>query len=354
MKENASLMILIIFMLVSILWSNMPYISFKRWTRELVAVLMAFVVLSEPSPRKAVESILRRIIYILIPFSVLLIKYFPIYGVGYGRWSGGLMWVGVTLQKNSLAVLCLIAAFFLIWTLVRRMQGHNPPVWKYQTHAEIFVLFITLWLVGGPGRSLSYSATANTALGVGLLVYLGFHLLKKFGKNLRVGGLMIILVSIIIFGIVAVFTSGHNIGFYVTSVGRDASLTGRTQVWASLLPIAMQRPLTGHGFGGFWTTSAREFFEIPNAHSGYLDELLSLGFVGILLVSIFLLASCRKAHRELSHNFDWGILWICFLIMAVVHNITESSIYTLADPLTAIILFLSVSSTKIFSSIQQV
>jgi len=352
MKENAWLMILIFFMLVSIFWSNIPYISFKRWTREFQAVLMAFVVHSEPSPRLAMESILRRTTYILIPFSLLLIKYFPEYGRMYGRWSGGEQWIGVTQQKNGLGRLCLIAAFFLIWTLVRRRQGNNPPVWRYQTHAEIFVLLISFYLLKGPGGA--YSATAVTALGIGLLVYLGFHFIKKFGINLGAGTLMAIVAIIIIFGIANLFTGGSNLRFFVSSVGRDATLTGRTEVWASLLPVAMQRPLVGRGFGGFWTQRTREVFQISEGHSGYLDMLLDLGFVGTLLVSMFLLSSCRKAQRQLSHDFDWSTLWICFLIMAVVHNISETSINSFTSHLTAVILFLTVCSTNIYSPREQI
>jgi len=351
-KENAWLFVTIVFMLVSILWSNMPYVSFKRWTREFLAVLMTFVVHSEASPRYAMESILRRTTYILIPFSLLLIKYFPEYGRTYGRWTGGEMWIGVTQQKNGLGRLCLIAAFFLIWSLVRRRQGKNPPAWKYQTYAEIFVLLLAFYLMRGPGGM--YSATAVSSLAIGLLVYLGFFFMKKFGINLGAGTLMAIVAIIIIYGIVAVFLGGSNISPLASSVGRDPTLTGRKEVWESLLPLAMQHPLVGGGFGGFWTARTREAFEISEGHSGYLDLLLDLGFVGILLVSMFLLSSCRKAQRELSHDFDWGTLWICFLIMAVLHNITETSINTFTTQLTAVILFLSVSSDNIFSGTRQV
>ena len=103
----------------------------------------------------------------------------------------------------------------------------------------------------------------------------------------------------------------------------------------------------GGGFGVFWTLERRNFFQISGAHNGYLDVLLGLGLVGTLLVSAFLLSSCRKAHRELSHNFDWGVLWICYIIMSVVYNMGESSIDSLTNYLTAIILFMTVSSTGI-------
>ena len=165
MKENIWLLLLIGFMLVSVLWSDIPFVSFKRWVRELVAVFIVFLVLTERDPRQAVQSVLRRTIYICIPFSLLLIKYFPEYGVEYTRWTGEQMWVGVSTQKNGLGMLCMFAAFFLIWSFVNRWKKHGIPISKYHTIAEVFVLGITLWLLmeGGEGKT---SATSNILLAV--------------------------------------------------------------------------------------------------------------------------------------------------------------------------------------------
>ena len=40
---------------------------------------MAFVVLTEPRPKEAMQCLLRRSVYALIPFSLLCIKFFPAY-----------------------------------------------------------------------------------------------------------------------------------------------------------------------------------------------------------------------------------------------------------------------------------
>lgn len=348
MRDNPWLIALIVFMLISILWSNIPFTSFKRWIREFQAIITAFVVLSEPSPRQAMESILRRTTYVLIPFSVLLIRYFPEHGIEFGRWTGERMWIGVATQKNGLGRLCIIAAIFLIWSLIRKWRGKHVPVWKYQTYTEIFVLFLTLWLLGGQGGNIFYSATSIYALSLGLLIYWGLYLTKKIGIIFEARVLMVLVAIIIIFGTSAVFLGGSNVGFLASTAGRSETLTGRTDIWAKLLPIALQQPIAGIGFGGFWTPKLRA--EIASeGHSGYLEVLLELGFIGLLLVSMFFLSSCRKAQRELAHDFDWGTLWICYIIIALVHNITESSIDSLASHLTAVVLFFTVCSSNIFS-----
>jgi exopolysaccharide production protein ExoQ len=343
MKDNSPLMILLIFMLLSVFWSSIPLTSFFRWVREVQAVIMALIILSEPSPQQAILSILRRTTYVLIPFSVLLIKYFPDYGVAYGRWTGEQWWNGVTQQKNGLGLLCFVSAFYLIWSLTRRWQAKVPRVFKFELHTEIVLLILVAWLMRGPQGDFFYSATSFYTLIVGLLSLFGLKAAKKYKLSPSDKTLMAIISLIYAFGIFYFFSGGSPLSILVTAAGRDATLTGRASVWASLVPVAMKSPILGMGFGGFWTPTTQKLFQISGAHSGYLDVLLALGFAGLLIVLIFLLSSCRKAHRALTADLDWGVLWVCMILMTVVYNITESSIDSLTSFLTAIVLFLTVS-----------
>jgi exopolysaccharide production protein ExoQ len=340
-KENIWVMVVIGYMLVSIIWTDIPYISFKRWIRELNAVVMAFMIASEPNPRQVLESLFRKTIYVLIPYSVLLIKYYPNFGVMYS-WSGGQMWTGICQHKNGLGRLCLISIFFLIWTLIRRWLGRDISVTGYQTTIEVFILILTLWLLKG---SDSYSATSLVALAAGIATFVSLLWMKKHGIKIGSIMLMAIITFVIGFGITTVLVGGSTMGTFSSSLGRDSTLTGRTDIWAALLPVAMQHPFFGSGFGGFWTTLTRDKFQISECHNGYLEIILELGFVGILFFSIFMLSCCRKAIKALDHDFDWAGLWICFLIMTVIYNITESSINTFTSQLSAVVLFLSVSYT---------
>ena len=344
MRENAWLMLLIGYMLVSILWSDMQFISFKRWVRELTAVVMALVVMTEQDPRLAMQILLKRTVYILIPFSLLLIKYFPLYGVQFASWSGERMWVGVTLQKNALGRLCIISAFFLIWTLVRRWQGRDKPVGKHQTKAEVLLLFITFWLLRGPSQYAA-SATAIVALTLGLATFLGLLWMKKNRIQPGAGTWVAIIACIIGLGIITPLVGGSSVSAFTSMVGRDATLTGRTEIWAGLLPVAARRPILGSGYGALWTLDTIiAATGVSEAHNGYLEVLLQLGLVGLFITGMFLLSCVRKAHRTLQNDFDWGCLCMCFILMTVVHNITESSIDSFTRHLMANVLFLTITA----------
>jgi len=330
-------------MLVSVLWSDISYISFKRWTKNVIAVVMAFLVVTEPEPRQALQCLFRRSIYILIPFSLLLIKYYPHYGVDYGHWSGLEMWTGVTLHKNSLGQLCIFSFFFLAWTLIRRWQGRNRAVVRYQTHVEVSILVMTTWLLMGPQHTFANSATSTAALAVGLMAFIGLLWTKK--RNMLIGAstLKVIVALIIVYGTITFMLGGLPIFKLASTFGRSETLTGRTVVWSDLMPAMMQHPILGSGFGGFWSTKTREFYDISDSHNGYLAMLLELGFVGFLILAGFLLSFCRNAQNELAHDFDWGNLCFCCLVMVLIHNIGESSIKGFSNQLMAILIFLSIS-----------
>jgi exopolysaccharide production protein ExoQ len=340
-KQNTWLILLIVYMLISILWSDIPFVSLKRWLRELTAVIMAFVVLTEPAPRQAMESLFRRTVYVLIPFSILLIKYFPQYGVQY-RWSGEVMWVGVTLQKNGLGRLCLISAFFLIWTLIRRWKGRDIYRRKLQTLAEVALLVLTLWLLKGPA-TWAASASGLVALSTGLATLVGLLWMKKHRIDLGGKRWMAVLACIIALGIIQPLVGGSTLGGFASSLGRNETLTGRSDIWALLLPSAMHSPILGSGFGGFWTSMTTAKIEVNEAHNGYLEVCLGLGVIGLLLTVFFLLSFCRNAVRALAHDFDWATLCICYLIMASVHNISESSFDSFTRHLMAVVLLLAVT-----------
>ncbi len=344
-KENIWLMLLIGYMLLSCLWSDSPFISLKRWSRELIAIVMVFIVATEPDPRKALESLFRRIIYICIPFSVILINYFAEYGRAYVHKSGDLMWTGVTMHKNQLCQLCVFAAFFLFWTFIKRWQRRNISTIRYQTFFEVIILILVFWLMGGPNHSLTYSATATSTFAVGLTTLIGLSWKKRWGAIIGSKALIALIAFIIIYGTVTPMLGRLSLLDVSSLVGRDKNLTGRTDVWEQLVPVVLEQPIIGCGYSSFWTTENREFYDMTGSHNGYLSVLLELGFVGLILFSIFILSSCRKIIKEMNRDFDWASLKICFLLIMVLHNITESLLDTFTFRMTAITLLLVVSPT---------
>lgn len=341
LRENQWLVALLGYMLLSTLWSDITLIAIKRWVRQVIVVIMALVVLSESNPRLALESLLRRSIYVLIPFSILLIKYYPALGVDYARWSGLQMWIGATLHKNTLGRLCLVGSFFLVWALYRRWQGHAPAEGRHQAFADIATLLIALYLLRGAEGA--YSATSIGTLAVGIVAFIAVVWLRRCQVLLPRAGLSVFVALLIGFGVAAPFLGGANVAGFSSVFGRNETLTGRTETWEDLVAVVMSDPFVGVGFGSFWTTARRDFYQMSHGHNGYLDVLLELGFLGLALYAALLLSCVNRLHAALAQDYDRACLGICILLMVLVYNITESALNSMTEQMTALLVLASLA-----------
>jgi exopolysaccharide production protein ExoQ len=81
-----------------------------------------------------------------------------------------------------------------------------------------------------------------------------------------------------------------------------ATLSGRTLLWEDLMAYAAEKPALGYGFDSFWTAdhiaeiSLRRGWVIIQAHSGYIQELLDTGILGLSILVLILLAALRAAY----------------------------------------------------------
>ena len=82
-RKNGWLVAFLVYSLASVLWSDFPSIASKRWIKTLGHPVMALIILTEPDPVNAFRTVMKRCAYLLLPLSVLLIKYFPEYGRGF-------------------------------------------------------------------------------------------------------------------------------------------------------------------------------------------------------------------------------------------------------------------------------
>ena len=75
-RENKWMYVLFIYFLISTLWSDLPFVSLKRWIKNFGNIVMVLVVLTEEDPVRAMQTAFLRCAYILMPLSVLFIKYY--------------------------------------------------------------------------------------------------------------------------------------------------------------------------------------------------------------------------------------------------------------------------------------
>ncbi len=79
-RANLPIIVFLFYGVVSVLWSDFPEITIRRWFRAVGCLLMVMVVLSERDRDAATKRLFVWAGFILIPLSVLVIKYYPAIG----------------------------------------------------------------------------------------------------------------------------------------------------------------------------------------------------------------------------------------------------------------------------------
>src|ERR1700723_1071334 len=109
LQENFPLALFMFYCAISIFWSDYPDVAFKRWIKSLGDYAMIFIVLTDKDRITAIKRVFARVSFVLIPLSVLLIKYYPALGRKYAtNWDSTVFFTGVTTDKNMLGVGYLI------------------------------------------------------------------------------------------------------------------------------------------------------------------------------------------------------------------------------------------------------
>lgn len=341
--ENSSFIILLAFMLISIFWSNTFFISYRRWVKDFSSFLMAMLIYSDQNPRNSIIEILKRSAYIALPFSLLLIKYFSQYGRQYHRWTGEMMWIGISTQKNRMALIAALSIIFFLWNLWQKKAKYES---KLLLLIDLGYILLGIIILLGPRRDLKTAAASSISFLFGILIISIFIYLAKKSYIIKPAIIIGVTSSLILFGSLLPFLKKTPLISLISSLGRDATLTGRTQIWAMLIPYLNRRFLFGYGKGGFWSTSLRDQIA-SHAHNGYLDLMLELGIVGLAITSIFLLWTCKKYIKLMAFDYNLSALFFCILFMFLIHNMAETSIPDLCVfPTSLIILFSFIPTQK--------
>jgi exopolysaccharide production protein ExoQ len=320
-RNNRWLTFFLLYCFISIVWSDYSFVAFKRWIKILGHPIMALIVLTELNPEEALTRLMKRCAYVVVPVSILFIKYFPELGRGFSPW-GGAENTGITTNKNMLGADCLILGFFFFWYLLQILKTEKSRIRRNELRLIAGFSIGIWWLF-----SQAHSATSTISLIAGALVvvFVGIRFVNRdFIGTYMLAALVLLAAAEMQFGISGQFSE---------SLGRGSGMSGRTEIWARLLALDTN-PILGTGFESFWLGERPKqleglFFFIPNeAHNGYLETYLTLGLIGVFLLVGLFVATFWKIRLELFQNFEWGRYRLGFLAALILYNWTEAAFKT--------------------------
>jgi O-antigen ligase len=330
-RRNIWLAVFFAYCGLSIVWSDFPGVAFKRWIKSFGDIIMVLIILSDRHPWKALETTFKRVAFMLLPMSVVFIKYYGEWGRGYDAWTGQAFYTGVTTNKNMLGYMLFVFGLFFCGTLLSSI-GRSQIRPRLDVAIALFFTFIVGWLF-----RMSDSKTPLLCLIVSLIIFVasGRPLARKYWASLVTVSLVVFTFLQLAFNITEVV---------ITGAGRNITLTGRTDLWASVLELSTN-PILGAGYASFWlgdrlaTLWDLYFFRPTQAHNGYLEIYLNLGILGVICLLGILFSSYRSVRArweryttdsvEDTRTRDWSRYAMAYMVGLLLYNITESTFVAL-------------------------
>ena len=305
---NKIWLLLILFFVVSISWSEIPIVSLRRLIA-LLTLIICSLVIAVSFELKSLLLYLSDAIFVAAILGLIMIIVAPsiamVDQVNAGRTN---TFFGKFFDKNG-------GARCYAYALLIRI-GYTKIYRKF----DIFKLIVLVLCI-----VMANSATAIVMLVIGISAILSLNLLHS--KN-KINNLKRVLL-VIILGIVAGSVVNYAYEFLLQLLGRDPTLTNRAFIWQLITPFVEQKFALGYGFGAFWASNAAEDFVtrwefIGNAHSGYYEAMLNGGVICLSIVTLLIFKIIRDCFSIYINDIDGKLvtpILSIIIIQAVVNYV---------------------------------
>jgi exopolysaccharide production protein ExoQ len=319
LRGNLPLLLYFSYCVLSIIWSDYSFVALKRCIKAVTDFAMIAIVLTDPNPGLAIKRYFSRVGFILLPLSLLFIKYYPDIGRAYDPWTWEPLYCGVTTFKNLLGMICLVCALGALWSFIGAYERRKMPRRAQHLAAHGIIVAVAIWLF--------LTADSMTSLTCFLMGGAVMVMTTRRWVVKRESAVHALVACCVLMSLFALF--GDSGGTLVGSLGRNPTLTGRTAIWQAVLSLHTN-PLFGAGFESFWLGSRMERVweitkqHIQEAHDGYLEVYLNLGLVGIALLVTMIVSGYRNVLAVYRRDTHAGRIRLAFFTAGVIYSVTEA------------------------------
>lgn len=325
LRENLPLLVFLGYCLLSVAWSEYPFTALKRWSKSIGDIVMVMLLITDAYPLFAVKRVFARVAIVLLSCSVLFIWFIPSIGTGYSPEDNVMMYFGVTTFKNLLGMICMVFGLSSLWSFLGAFDNRAMPnrTRHMIAHAVIVAMSVVLILRADSMTSLSCLFLAGAVM---VLVSQPWVVRRPGRALLVVGGA----IGLPLF---ALFI--NTMGTLVQSLGRNSTLTGRTSIWKAVLSMHTN-PFIGTGFESFWLGSRLQAVwnmsvkGIQEAHNGFIELYLNLGWVGLFILGWLIVSGCRNGVIALRNDPNDGRLRLSYLTASLIFSLTEAGFHMLS------------------------
>jgi len=190
--------------------------------------------------------------------------------------------------------------------------------------AHVALLIMVVWVLV---TAQSSTSTVSMILGAFIIVAMRFGAGRRVASLIGHPGTWIVL---IVFAVAVVQVGSALVADFSDLVGRDATFTGRTDLWADLMRASIN-PLLGDGYQSFWLGQEanwlweKYYFHPNQAHNGYLETYLNGGWLGLALLAALIVSMSARLRKEIRSGNDGAAVGLALLVTCVISNWTEAT-----------------------------
>jgi len=315
-RMSLPMVLIVALVLLSTFWSTQPELTAKRAFGLFGTSLIGYYIACRFNLREFLECLVIST-GIASVFSIFVILFVHRIGVMQNEYAGA--WQGIYGHKNVLAA-AMVLGIMNALLLAIASKGR-----RRLAYSGLFVMFAGL-LAGSRSATSLVIAAAMAALILLTLLCRS----KRFAGATAIGlALAAGLVAI------AIPALGLDTQALFDLLGRDSTLTGRTDIWPYAITAIGDRPFFGWGYKAFWLDDGpvQQYITsdwLPfHAHNGFLELSLDIGIVGTSFFVIGWIAGIWRGVRLVLTSTGAVPLWpLMTLICFVLSNITEATIAT--------------------------
>jgi exopolysaccharide production protein ExoQ len=297
----------------SVLWAFSPASSFVRFVQQ--AMIVTSIVL--PAMLAARTADIMRGLFLCFALALILNVFFVLDGSVdtvnctainhcYQGYFGG---------KNYLGECAAVAFLLSLHEIVHR---------GWRRGFGVVVVAIAIVLV--------FLSDSKTALGLIIISPFLAQLTLTVRKITRISPAIILLALPFFYALVSIVSHVDLMDRMAYMLYHDSSLSGRTIIWEFVQYEIGRRPLLGWGYQSFWLVPGSPAGEasgywvklMPNAHNGYYDTTVETGYVGLVLLYVFIIATLHSIGRVADRDPARARHLLSLVLFFIMWNYFES------------------------------
>lgn len=333
-RSEKYLGLFVLICLLSAVWSDYPFLSFKRSFQLFVMFLIVVEALVNIDPKILLKQV-KVVVSLYLFFNLYACRFIPaaidpVFGT----------WRGIEVQKNLLAqttLFCLLSSIVLF----------NFDKARFSKIYDSLLILTSLLII-----YKAHSSTGIIAVTIIMSMGLVFQIESIF-NSLGIGRSVLGLTFLFILSLSIIFIifSSEIFGLIPGYFGKDMTLSGRVDIWEFALNDIEKKMLLGYGFATYWIMGSSRLeifasyfqgFKVNEAHNGYLEILLQLGVVGFIF---FLFVIVIYMYRMFKVNNNLAIL---IFVSIMTLNYTESVLFKVGLGVTTFYFMASYVALSVF------